>query len=136
MGSDMGSDLATGAGSHEIAVYGTLRRGFPNHERAGMDELQFLGECRFSGTLYDLGPFPGVKLTDEGRVAGERYRCTDEALARLDRFEGATAPEPMFERVRVVLLEPPCEAWVYEYAGSVSAHLQVDSGDWLSYVRA
>lgn len=118
-----------------LAVYGTLIRGFENHERAGAEELPSLGECTMPGRLYDLGDFPGLKLDREGEVSGELYRCQQANLERFDRFEGAVGSDPLYVRTRVDLLEPPREAWVYEYARDVSESDRIDSGDWRAYVE-
>ena len=116
-----------------VAVYGTLLRGFENHERAGMGEFTFRGECVIPGQLYDLGPYPGLKFDDEGEVGGELYAVPPDALTRLDRFEGATGPDPLYVRRARQLLDPSVEAWVYEYAGDVEETNRVESGDWRVY---
>lgn len=86
-----------------LFVYGTLRKGHAQTHR-------FLGDARFvapgsmSGTLYDLGKYPGVRRTGghEGRVAGEVYELVgtdmDRRLANIDRYEG-----PEFRRSRVIV---------------------------------
>ncbi len=45
-----------------VAVYGTLKHGHRNHH--WLNGADMLGQDRLTGiTLYDLGPYPGAKLT-------------------------------------------------------------------------
>jgi gamma-glutamylcyclotransferase (GGCT)/AIG2-like uncharacterized protein YtfP len=105
-----------------------------------MDHLDFLCACRLPGQLYDLGEFPGLKLTgDRARderagVTGELYRAQPADIDRLDRFEGAIGDDPLYRRERVELLAPSRTAWVYEYARRVEAAPPVESGDWRDYL--
>jgi gamma-glutamylcyclotransferase (GGCT)/AIG2-like uncharacterized protein YtfP len=83
-----------------LFVYGTLRRasGHGMHQvlEAG---AELLGSGRVRGTLFDLGPYPGMTLEPEGEsgVRGEVYRLSpagaDELLRRLDAYEGIRAGE-------------------------------------------
>lgn len=95
-----------------------------------MHRLAFLGSCEIPGTLYDLGPYPGLTLDEEETVVGELYGVTEQDLTRIDRFEGATGPDPLYERQQVELTSPDTAAWVYEYAGSVAEADRIESGDW------
>lgn len=69
-----------------------------------MGQALFVGTGSISGTLYDLGRYPGVHRTtrQEARVVGEVYELIgskiDERLAALDRYEGSE-----FQRIRVVV---------------------------------
>jgi len=86
-----------------LFVYGTLKRGGPNHRLlAGQ---QFLGEARTEPKyrLIDLGEYPGLQeATDGESVSGEIYAVDDEAMARLDEFEDVPR---LFVRAPVMLDE-------------------------------
>jgi gamma-glutamylcyclotransferase (GGCT)/AIG2-like uncharacterized protein YtfP len=73
---------------NEIFVYGTLRRGQPNHG--------FLAKAQFGGlaytapryTLLDLGFCPGLAEGGADAVTGEVWGVTDRQLDALDALEG------------------------------------------------
>ena len=70
-------------------IYGSLKRGFPNHDRFDFDKKsRFLGEATLNGArMYDLGPFPCVVLTNDPKdaVHGEIYEVTDDECASMIR---------------------------------------------------
>lgn len=77
---------------HLIFVYGTLKRGFHNHER-------FLTMSTFKGAFRTDQPYPLVvmgslpfllaPMDGKGfRVAGEVFEVDDRTLTNLDRLEG------------------------------------------------
>jgi gamma-glutamylcyclotransferase (GGCT)/AIG2-like uncharacterized protein YtfP len=117
-----------------LFVYGTLRSPFPNpYARLLAERGTLVGRARIHGKLYDLGPYPGMLLSDapEDWVIGELYRLHDPAqtLAILDDYEGppytrVTAP------VRTELAEA-IDAWVYIYNFPVTERQRVLSGDYL-----
>lgn len=120
---------------HLVFVYGTLRRG---GERA-MPELfpgaKFIGRAQARGSLYDLGPYPGLLLDGSGSpVAGEVYEVDDETLVRLDAFEATSYYRR--ERVEVSLGEQSVECWVYVYDPQFYPRRRpITSGDWIEYAR-
>lgn len=70
-------------------VYGSLKRGFPNHRVMGDANLE--GGAFLFGNygLMDLGAFPGAIKTrgPEQAIQGELYRLNEGDLGRLDRLE-------------------------------------------------
>lgn len=93
-----------------VLVYGTLKRGQPNHHQLGGSPC--CGEARLTGlALYDLGPFPMAVATDDPKacIQGELYALTAEQLGALDRFEGAPR---LYERQRRQLADGR-PVWVY-----------------------
>jgi gamma-glutamylcyclotransferase (GGCT)/AIG2-like uncharacterized protein YtfP len=73
-----------------VFVYGTLKRGQPNHHQ--LAGSAFRGEAELPGlALYDLGPFPMAIACDGANacISGELYAVSTDHLAALDRFEGA-----------------------------------------------
>ena len=93
-----------------VFVYGSLKRGQPEHRRLAGSPC--FGEAQLRGlALYDLGPFPmAVAVTDpDALLHGELYALTGEQLAELDRYEGAPR---LYERQRWVL-DDGRAVWVY-----------------------
>lgn len=71
----------------DVFVYGTLRRGEPNHGWF-LEDSEFLGKARTAGRLVNLGAFPGLLEDPTTEVEGEVYRVTATTLAGLDQLEG------------------------------------------------
>ena len=78
-----------------LFVYGTLRRKDGQTHGRLLAQARFVAPGSISGTLYDLGRYPGVHRSRgrDGRVAGEVYELVgpdlDRRLAALDRYEGS-----------------------------------------------
>lgn len=70
-----------------VFVYGTLRRGDVRDITHMYPSPQFVGLASVAGTLYDLGPYPGVVLGGSGRVSGEVYAISAELERQLDGIE-------------------------------------------------
>lgn len=82
---------------HRVFVYGTLKRGQPNHHLMNMHEL---GRCRLIGGARTDVSFPLVITTRWNlpfllyapghgqRIEGEMYDVDDQMLAFMDQFEG------------------------------------------------
>ncbi|MES2955128.1 MAG: gamma-glutamylcyclotransferase family protein [Pseudomonadota bacterium] len=73
--------------SRLVFVYGTLRRGDVRDITRLQPAPQFAGTASVGGVLYDLGPYPGLRLGGEGRVTGEVYAISAELEQRLDEIE-------------------------------------------------
>ena len=77
---------------HRVFVYGTLKRGFPNHD-AWMKGFECLGPHRtvLAFPLLIGGRWFTIQMLPEPgcghRVSGELYKVDDEGLALLDRLE-------------------------------------------------
>ena len=83
---------------HKVFVFGTLKRGFPNHAEGLASEIS-LGEFKTLQRypLVVAGPwFSPVMLPEPGighRVIGEVYEVGDAKLAELDRIESTHLPD-------------------------------------------
>jgi gamma-glutamylcyclotransferase (GGCT)/AIG2-like uncharacterized protein YtfP len=133
-----------------LVVYGTLLSGLGHQERLGVVRgLELVGPCRVRGALFALGWYPGLVLdggapalaagdgstaVPEGLVTGELFRVLDPAVvAVLDRFEGFDPASPdtsEYLRVRVRVVEPEVDAWVYAYVGPRHPDDHLTHGDW------
>ncbi|XP_058772590.1 putative gamma-glutamylcyclotransferase At3g02910 [Vicia villosa] len=94
-----------------IFAYGTLKRGFPNHGL--MEDLKTKDDAVFIDTSHTKDPHPLVvgphgvpyliNLPGSGhRVKGEIYAVSDDAVVRLDEFEGVK--NGYYERIPVVVV--------------------------------
>lgn len=83
-----------------LFVYGTLRRGEPNHPKLG--DARFVGEARTRPKydLVDFGGFPALLERGNTSVIGEIYDVTAERLSELDAFEDVPT---LYERKLVEL---------------------------------
>ena len=70
-----------------VFVYGTLRCGDDNDITRLKPEPVFVGSAVITGTLYDLGAYPGIRLDGEGLVQGEVYAIAPELEVQLDEIE-------------------------------------------------
>jgi gamma-glutamylaminecyclotransferase len=103
--------------SHKLFVYGSLKRGFGNHEL--LKNSKFLGAYDTSDANYQMfsfGGFPGVIALDEQDrhhyILGELYEVDDATLARVDMLEGNGH---FYTRKIIELSETDdiVEAWMY-----------------------
>ncbi len=89
-----------------LFVYGTLKRGGGNHRQ--MEGQTFLAPARTvpGFRLYDLGGFPGLFAdpADTEGVVGEVWSVDEDALERLDAFEGVA--EGLYRRAALPLQTP------------------------------
>ena len=114
--------------SHEPApdflfVYGTLRRGFRLHHHLRRLGAQFVAIGKVQAELFDLGEFPGARMTAKPgkEVEGELYRLNrvECSLKVLDRVEGYLPANPgrsLFQRGLAEVKLPSGErraAWIY-----------------------
>jgi gamma-glutamylaminecyclotransferase len=105
---------------HRVFVYGTLKRGFPNH--AGLRGDAYLGRYRTREAfpLVVTGPwFSPALLPEHGvgqRVTGELFEVDAVKLAELDRLESTHLPTGYTRKeIEIESLEDGTmlAAWVY-----------------------
>src|SRR6266700_2326648 len=76
---------------HLVFVYGTLRRGGAGAMSITFPNSKFMADAKVSGSLYDLGAYPGVLLNESNSlVIGEVYEVDDETLNKLDDYEASS----------------------------------------------
>jgi gamma-glutamylcyclotransferase (GGCT)/AIG2-like uncharacterized protein YtfP len=117
-----------------IAVYGLLRAGESGFARFGLaDAFKPLGPCQIPGVLWDLGRFPGL-VAGQGQVVGELFELVDASvMPQLDAFEDYWPDDPdrsRYDRVKLTLLEPQRQAWVYVWRLGLETATRIESGDW------
>ena len=117
-----------------LFVYGTLRRGFENHE-AYLQDAQFLGRAVTQNkyALF-LGDFPYLnKIPAVSSIVGEIYRVDEQTLAHIDCLEGH--PEEYRRELITVVTEQGTEysAWTYFYPEPRGGLIK--SGDYLDGIK-
>lgn len=71
-----------------VFVYGTLMAGQGATGLMGENAI-FVGRAVLRDyAMYDLGPYPGILAAEGEQVIGEAYCVDDEALKRMDHYEG------------------------------------------------
>lgn len=101
-----------------LYVYGTLRPGF--------NPL-----TQVSGTLYDLGWYPGVILDDGPGFMAEAVQVTSvEMLRELDSYEGYRPNDP---ENSLFIRKPVLDGQIYVYNQPIERRKIVPGGDWLEY---
>lgn len=119
------------AASTLLFAYGTLMRGLPFHHLID-GRAEFVAFGTISGTLVDLGGYPGALPDGRGRIRGEVYRLeAGELLEVLDSAEGPDFPR----RLTAVRLDDGREmrAWTYWFGGSPDAGVPIPDGDYRRY---
>ena len=120
---------------HFVFIYGTLRRGSPGSMSIRFPKSKFIAEAKVNGSLYDLGPYPGL-LIDESNslVTGEVYQVDDELLNELDEFEASS--NYLRKQVEISLGGQRKKCWTYVPNSEVyRLEKLITSGDWLEYAR-
>lgn len=111
-----------------IFVYGTLRRGEPNHRQLVDKRARYVGSARTAPRyeLVDLGPYPALLEGGETSVRGELYEVDDHALEHLDDFEDVPS---LYDRKVVEIPGAPASAYVMRRDMAERAP-RIESGDW------
>lgn len=82
------------SGMLRVLVYGTLKRGFANHERFCYNAVD-IQPATVCGRLYDLGSFPALEVPEETILAhGTADPCADVATQARFTAEMAQHPAP------------------------------------------
>src|SRR6266403_524231 len=120
---------------HFVFVYGTLRRGGAREMSKRFHNSKFIADTQVSGSLYDLGAFPGLLFNDStSMVNGEGYQVDDEILNELDEIEASSSY--WRKQIEISLGTERRMCWIYEPNPEVySPHTLITSGDWIEYAK-
>ncbi|HET6671145.1 MAG TPA: gamma-glutamylcyclotransferase family protein [Pyrinomonadaceae bacterium] len=120
---------------HLVFVYGSLRSGNAHSMSIRFPESKFVAAAKVSGSLYDLGPYPGLLLNEShALVTGEVYEVNDELLNQLDDFEASS--NYLRRQVEISLGTDRRMCWTYEPDPEFySLSTLIESGDWLEYAK-
>ena len=118
---------------HLVFVYGTLRRGCPRSMSVRFPNSKFIAGAEVSGSLYDLGAYPGMLHNEsDSSVIGEVYEVDDETLNKLDEFEASS--HYWRKQVEISLGTDRKLCWIYEPHPDFYSHRTlITSGDWIEY---
>ena len=120
---------------HNVAVYGSLRKGLGNHRLLEHVKVFDKGVTCVPYDMYSLGGFPAITHGGVKGVVVEVYRVDDETMQRLDNLEGY----PHFydrEEVEVALVDSDEDvtAWVYfMHEAPRSDEYLVQGNDWKEF---
>jgi gamma-glutamylcyclotransferase (GGCT)/AIG2-like uncharacterized protein YtfP len=120
---------------HLVFIYGSLRRGSAGAMSIRFPGSKFIAEAQVSGSLYDLGAYPGLLLNESNsNVIGEVYEVDDETLKRLDDFE--VSSNYWRKQVEISLGDDRKMCWTYEPNPEFySLRTLITSGDWIEYAK-
>ena len=121
---------------HLVFVYGTLRRGGARSMSIRFPDSRFIADAKVSGSLYDLGAYPGLILNESNSlVVGEVYEVDDEILNELDDFEASS--NYWRKQVEISLGTQRRICWAYEPNPEFySPRTLITSGDWIEYAKS
>ena len=125
-----------------VLVYGSLKRGYYNHDVIAFDfenrsrnkGYDYLGDTKTVDkfTMYDLGSFPAISFDENGKqVKGELYAVDDATFNLIDILEGY--PDH-YNRIEVNLENTDVRAWIYFYENPEDHLAVVESPNDTEYV--
>jgi gamma-glutamylcyclotransferase (GGCT)/AIG2-like uncharacterized protein YtfP len=123
-----------------LFVYGTLRLGCEGAMACWLRGVaQVVGQGHVMGHLYRVADYPAFVPGEGGCVIGDLFALPDPVpiLARLDDYEECSDgwPQPheyRRERVMVMTLDGPVQAWTYIYAHDRMGLPMIEGGDFLN----
>lgn len=132
-------------GVGHVAVYGTLRAGGINDIARLRPGIACIGRTTLTGTLHDLGYYPGLQLQGTQQVLAEVYPLDPALEQALDGIEGLW-PTDVGEYTKRILTLPVAltsggtqmlAVLVYEALPATVQHAPVvEASDWLAWYAA
>jgi gamma-glutamylcyclotransferase (GGCT)/AIG2-like uncharacterized protein YtfP len=112
-----------------------LRRGGAGAMSIRFPTSRFIADAKVSGSLYDLGAYPGVLLNESNSlVIGEVYEVDDEILNMLDDYEASS--DYWRKQVEISVGTHRRMCWIYEPNHEFYSHRSlITSGDWIEYAK-
>lgn len=97
---------------------------------------KFIADAKVTGSLYDLGAYPGLLLNESNSlVRGEVYEVDDKTLNELDDFEAST--NYWRKQVEILFGAQSRMGWTYEPDPEFhSLRTLITSGDWIEYAKS
>ena len=120
---------------HLVFIYGTLRRGSARAMSIRFPGSRFVADAKVSGSLFDLGVYPGLLLEESNSmVIGEVYEVDNETLSKLDDFESSS--HYWRKQVKISLGTHSKKCWIYApNPEAFSRRTLITSGDWIEYAK-
>ena len=124
----------------KVFVYGTLKKGRRLDRKAFADLRTSVQEATIEGSIFDLGPYPTIKLDGKGLVIGEVHTFPEKHMENvkrvMDSIEGYNSSYPdkglyNCHKVKATLKDGEVVvAWTYEYNGPVDPECRIKEGVW------
>lgn len=127
--------------------YGTLMRGFANHERIVRGKANYIRPASSIGTMFSVNNhFPALITKGDNDIDGELIfidpKVYDLALQQMDNLEGYRKDDKehsMYIRRSTKVLDNESgevvTAWVYYWNRPYKGLEFVESGSWVEYVK-
>jgi gamma-glutamylaminecyclotransferase len=116
---------------HKVFVYGTLKKGCPNHHLLNGSPLVATGATAKGYRMFANQFFPMIVRDRNGyKIHGEVYAVPTEVLSRLDALEGHPHH---YNRDAVTIIAKDgtkIMAWVYVYCLEILDQKEVTTGNW------
>lgn len=112
-----------------IFVYGSLKRGFSNHNYFCQNMIKCI-PCCITGTLYDTGwGFPALDLNGDQLIYGELITVPKDDLWAFDQLEGVPA---LYQRkeIEIDINNDKIKSFVYTMNCSNRRFKKVENGKW------
>lgn len=121
-------------------MYGTLKEGRPLDRKTFAQLRTSVQEATITGSIFNLGPYPTIKLDGAGMVIGEVHTFPEKHVKdvqrMMDSIEGYNASYPdkgLYNRHKVKATLDDGKvvtAWAYEFNGSVDPKRRLKDGVW------
>jgi gamma-glutamylcyclotransferase (GGCT)/AIG2-like uncharacterized protein YtfP len=129
-----------------LFVYGTLRKEFgSSFSNKYADEMEYVGEAKIYGELYDIGEYPGAiqGLNKDSTIAGELIRLRNHfdfvrILDQYENYDPLNTEESEYVRGKVIAMMDDgkaIEAWVYWYNQSIEGKTRIPDNNYLNYLK-
>ena len=119
---------------NHVIFYGTLCEIDVRKALKINDSLQFVSICSVSGSLYNLGEYPGLVLGTNSIITAQLYLIKNPScLHILDDYEEYNPNDlknSLYIRKMIELPEFDCFAWIYEYNKKVTQEQLIVNGNW------
>ena len=128
-----------------IFFYGTLMRTFPLRARVGIDDwLEYVGDGRVPGLLFDLCTYPGLVVDASSEVCGEVYKILNpvELFTHIDPIEDYRVMAPhdgqyIRQAMNATLDDGRAKTvWCYVYNHPLPLSGRIEGGDYRHYVKS
>lgn len=118
--------------SDGLFVYGTLRRGESRWNVVSDFIVNYSPGWSITGTLYDLGEYPGFVGSGQTKVIGDLVTTSDlwSLLTRTDQIEGKMFSRSLFWITPATGTNEVRLAWVYCYNQPTQGVPCIRSGEW------
>jgi gamma-glutamylcyclotransferase (GGCT)/AIG2-like uncharacterized protein YtfP len=104
---------------NHIVFYGTLCDINIRKALKINDSLEFVSICSVSGSLYNLGEYPGLVLGKNSIITAQLYLIKKTScipiLDEYEEYNPNNLKNSLYLRKMIELPEFDCFAWIYEY---------------------